>query len=116
MRTECSSPGDMCQKKGKDEEEHRHAREGPRKSPFAGCVKNSSDAQPAWRRVSMAIDSGACDCVISPEHVPDHEVHESVESGAVRTFNLIPARANSQFGRPAVAAVQEGSEQSEAWS
>ena len=30
--------------------------------------------------MSIAIDSGACDSVISPEHVPDHEVHESVES------------------------------------
>ena len=29
-------------------------------------------------RVSIAIDS-VCDSVISPEHVPDHEVHESVE-------------------------------------
>ena len=51
-----------------------------RESPVGGCAKNSSDAQPAWRRVSIAIDSGACDSVISPEHVPDHEVHESVES------------------------------------
>ena len=41
-----------------------------RESPVGGCAKNSSDAQPAWRRVSIAIDSGACDSVISsPEHV-----------------------------------------------
>ena len=37
-----------------------------RESPFGGCAKNSSDAQPAWRRVSIAIDSGACNGVISP--------------------------------------------------
>ena len=42
-----------------------------RESPVGGCVKNSSDAQPAWRRVSIAIDSGACDRKISPECVPD---------------------------------------------
>ena len=48
-----------------------------RESPVG--AQNSSDAQPAWRRVSIAIDSGACDSVNSPEHVPDHEVHESAE-------------------------------------
>ena len=57
-----------------------------RESPVGGCVKNSSDAQPAWRRVSIAIDSGACDSVLSPEHVPDHEVHESVESWRGENF------------------------------
>ena len=57
-----------------------------RESPVGGCVKNSSDAQPAWRRVSIAIDSGACDSVISLEHVPYHEVHESVESQRGENF------------------------------
>ena len=57
-----------------------------RESLVGGCAKNSSDAQPAWRRVSFAIDSGACDSVISPEHVPDHEVHESVESWCGEIF------------------------------
>ena len=74
---------DICQKKVKHEEQHPHAREGPRKG---GCAKNSSDAQPAWRRVSIAIDSGACDSVISPEHVLDNEVHESVESRRCENF------------------------------
>ena len=32
LRIEYSSPGDLCQKKGKRQEKHRHAREGPRKS------------------------------------------------------------------------------------
>ena len=57
-----------------------------RESPVGGCAKNSSDAQRAWRRVSIAIDSGACDSVISPEHVPDHEVHESAESRRGENF------------------------------
>ena len=40
-----------------------------------------------WRTVSTAIDSGACDTVISTEHVPDHEVHESVESWLGENFH-----------------------------
>ena len=43
-----------------------------------GCANNSPDAQLAWERALIAIDSGACDSVMSPEHVPDHEIHESV--------------------------------------
>ena len=51
-----------------------------RESPVGGCAKNSSDAQPAWRRVSIATDNG------EPEHVPDHKVHESVESRRGENF------------------------------
>ena len=54
--------------------------------PVGGCVKNFFDAQLAWRRVSIAIDSGAYDSVISQEHVPDHEVHEPVESRRCGNF------------------------------
>ena len=57
-----------------------------RESPVGGCVKKSSDAQPAWRRVSIAIDSGACDSVKTPEHVPEHGVQESVESRRGENF------------------------------
>ena len=66
-----------------------------RESPVGGCAKNSSDAQPAWRRASVAIDSGACDNVISPEHVPDHEVLESVESRRGENFSICHWRAKS---------------------
>ena len=77
FRIEYSSPGDLCQKKGKHEEEHRHAREGPRKS--------------CWRRPSGCMEESvnrnrACDSVISTEHVPDHEVHQSVESRRGENF------------------------------
>ena len=82
----------MCQKKGKHEEEHRHAREGL----VGGCAKNSSDAQSAWRRVSIAIDSGASDSVIPPEHPLDHEVHESVESWHCEKCQSAIWRANSE--------------------
>ena len=56
-----------------------------RECPVGGCAK-TSDAQLAWWRVSIAIDSGACDSVISPEHVLYHEVHESVESWRGENF------------------------------
>ena len=61
-----------------------------RESLVGGCAKNFSDAQHAWRRVTVAIDSCACDSVMSAEHIPDHEVHESVESrrGENFKFNL----------------------------
>ena len=57
-----------------------------RESLVGGCAKNSSDAKSAWRRVSIAIDSGSCDSVISPEHVPDHEEQESEESWRGENF------------------------------
>ena len=45
-------------------------------------------AQPAstWRQVSIVIDSGACDNVINPEDVPEHEVKESIESKRGENF------------------------------
>ena len=45
-----------------------------RESPVGGCAKYFSDA------LSIAIESSACHRVISQEHVPDHEAHESAES------------------------------------
>ena len=36
--------------------------------------------------MAIAIDSGACDSVISPEDVPEHEVHESTESKRGENF------------------------------
>ena len=81
LRVDNNSPGDMCQKKGEHEEEHRHAREGL-----------------AWRRVSIANDSGACDSVISPEHFPDHEVHESVESRRGENFQSVTGEPVSNLG------------------
>ena len=50
-----------------------------REAPVAGFTKEKT-TQPSWKRVSIAIDSGACDSVISPEDVPDYEIHESQDS------------------------------------
>ena len=69
-----------------------------RESPVDGCAKNSSDAQPAWRRVSIVIDSDACDSAISLEHVPDHEVHESVESPRGENFQSATGEPNPDLG------------------
>ena len=66
-----------------------------REGLVGGCAKNSSDAKSAWRRVSIAIDSGSCDSVISPEHVPNHEEQESEESWRGENFQSAHRRANS---------------------
>ena len=71
-----------------------------RESSVGGCAKNSSDAQPAWRKVSIAIDSGACDSVISPEHVPDREVHGSVESRRGENFQSATGEPIPNLGDP----------------
>ena len=57
-----------------------------RDGPVAGFTKKPSESMPTWRRVSIAIDSGACDSVISPEDVPDHKVHESAQSRRGENF------------------------------
>lgn len=57
-----------------------------RDGTVGGCTKSPGESQPTWRRVSIAIDSGACDSVISPEDVPEHEVHESAESRRGENF------------------------------
>ena len=41
------------------------------------CVNRSCDGQPARKRVSVAINRGAFDSVISPAHVRDHERDET---------------------------------------
>ena len=44
------------------------------------CGKTAGGDATVWRRVSIAVDSGACDNVISPEDVPDQKVVETMES------------------------------------
>ena len=51
-----------------------------RDASVAVCGKSAGTETAAWRRIAIAIDSGACDNVISPEDVPEQEVVESVES------------------------------------
>ena len=52
----------------------------------AACTKEAESGKPTWRRVSIAIDSGACDSVISPDDVPEQIVHESVGSRRGENF------------------------------
>ena len=69
-----------------------------RESPVGCSARNSSDAQLAWRRVSIAIDSGACDRAISPENVPYHEVHYSVESRRGEYFQTASGEPTPNLG------------------
>ena len=79
-----------------------------REGPVGSCAKNSFDAQLAWRRVAIAIDSGVCDSVTWPEHVLDHEVHESVESQRGENFQSATGEPMLCVRRPTVAHVHEG--------
>jgi len=54
--------------------------------PVGACTKEQEGDKPAWRQVSIAIDSGACDSVISPDDVPEQVVHESVGSRRGENF------------------------------
>ena len=71
----------------------------------AAAPKNSSDAQPAWKRVSIGIDSVACDSVNWTEHVPDHEVHESDESWRGKNFQSATREPIPIWERSTVATV-----------
>ena len=44
------------------------------------CDKNVEKDVSTWRRISIAVDSGACDNVMSPDDVPEQTVFESVGS------------------------------------
>ena len=66
--------------------------------------------------MSIAIDSGACDSVISPEHVPDHEVLESVESQRGENFQSAFGVPIPNLGDLRLPLCIRGKEESEAWS
>ena len=50
----------------------------------------------------------ACDNVTSPEHVPDHEVHESLESQRVENFQPATGEPIPHWVRSTVSTVPEG--------
>ena len=83
-----NSPGDLCQKKDKHEEEHRHAREGPRKS----CWRLR---QEFFRRYACMEESVNRK---SPEHVPDHEFHESLKSRRSENFQSATGESIPNLG------------------
>ena len=47
---------------------------------------NGVTEQPQWRRISIAVDSGACDNVIDPSEVPDVLLVPTVDSLAGNDF------------------------------
>ena len=50
------------------------------------CGKNVEKDVSTWRRISIAVDSGACDNVISPDDVPEQTVLQSVGSKKGENF------------------------------
>ena len=48
--------------------------------------KINDEVKQGWTRMSMAVDSGACESVINPDDVPGHEVMESLESKRGENF------------------------------
>ena len=63
---------------------------------MGACGKNVAKDASTWRRISIAVDSGACDNVISPDDVPEQTVFESVGSKKGENFLLCHRRANPQ--------------------
>ena len=57
-----------------------------KEEPVDACGKNVSSSSPTWRRISIAVDSGACDSVIAPDEVPEQEVHGIPESKQGESF------------------------------
>ena len=53
------------------------------------CGKSAGTDASTWRRISIAVDSGACDNVISPDDVPEQQVMES--SGSKKGENFYSA-------------------------
>ena len=48
------------------------------KDTYMGACGRSAEREPStWRRISIAVDSGACDNVISPDDVPEQTIVES---------------------------------------
>ena len=67
-------------KKGRTESEQGSAKKSvamltKTKDVYMGaCGKNVEKDASTWRRISIAVDSGACDNVISPDDVPEQTV------------------------------------------
>ena len=53
------------------------------KTDRLGAVNGAAETahlEAKWRRLEVAVDSGACDSVINPDDLPDHPVRETVAS------------------------------------
>ena len=79
-------------KKGRTESEQGSAKKSvamltKTKDVYMGaCGENVEKDASTWRRISIAVDSGACDNVISPDDVPEQTVFESVGSKKGENF------------------------------
>ena len=69
-----------------------------KENSVGACGKNTAQSSPTWRRVSIAVDSGACDSVLNPDDVPEHEVRESPESRRGENFYSATAEPIPNLG------------------
>ena len=60
-----------------------------KESSVGACGKSAGTEASTWRRIAIAVDSGACDNVISPDDVPEQKVMES--SGSKKGENFYSA-------------------------
>ena len=62
------------------------------------CGKAIDDGSHGWTRMSMAVDSGACESVINPEDAPGHDVKETPESRRGENFASATGEAIPNLG------------------
>ena len=62
---------------------------------FAPC----EDATESWKRLSLTVDSGACDNVVHPADVPSYEVQETRASKAGAAFASATSEAIANLGQ-----------------
>ena len=55
-------------------------------SPINACGKLTDEAKQGWTRLSMAVDSGACESVVNPDDAPGHDVVDTEESRRGENF------------------------------
>ena len=66
------------------------------------CDLGAVDSNNGWRQISLAVDSGACVTVASPEDIPNYPVTETEQSKAGETFAAASGDAIPNLGNMAV--------------
>ena len=67
-------------------------------SAINACGKAVDDGKHGWIRMSMAVDSGACESVINPEDAPVHDVRDTPESRRGEHFASATGEAIPNLG------------------
>ena len=74
----------------------------------AACGKNVEHEASTWRRISIAVHSGACDNVISTDDVPEQTLAESVGSRKGENFNSVTGEPTPNLGHKMPMIMREG--------